>query len=69
MGPIFLENEVQMSFFISDFKKWQCGLSFKVEFVGGPMCWNTRTFSAAAGTKALPKLLYNMFFCTQKLSS
>ncbi|GMP23921.1 hypothetical protein CsSME_00001359 [Camellia sinensis var. sinensis] len=22
---------------------------FKVEFVGGPMCWNTRTFSAAAG--------------------
>lgn len=24
-------------------------LLFKVEFVGGPMCWNTRTFSASAG--------------------
>lgn len=24
-------------------------LFLKVEFVGGPMCWNTRTFSASAG--------------------
>ncbi|XP_059287827.1 phosphatase IMPL1, chloroplastic isoform X2 [Lycium ferocissimum] len=26
--------------------------SLQVEFVGGPMCWNTRTFSAAAGKGA-----------------
>lgn len=25
----------------------------QVEFVGGPMCWNTRTFSATAGKKTL----------------
>lgn len=26
--------------------------SVQVEFVGGPMCWNTRIFSAAAGKGA-----------------
>lgn len=24
---------------------------FQVEFVGGPMCWNSRIFSATAGEK------------------
>lgn len=30
-------------------------LYFQVEFVGGPMCWNTRIFSASAGMKVLSK--------------
>ncbi|MCD7448347.1 Phosphatase impl1, chloroplastic [Datura stramonium] len=35
--------------------QWKSTVSYPaslVEFVGGPMCWNTRTFSAAAGKGA-----------------
>lgn len=29
--------------------EWHINFYFQVEFVGGPMCWNTRIFSATAG--------------------
>uniref|UniRef100_A0A0D3A3Y8 Cyanobacterial aminoacyl-tRNA synthetase CAAD domain-containing protein n=1 Tax=Brassica oleracea var. oleracea TaxID=109376 RepID=A0A0D3A3Y8_BRAOL len=46
-----------------------------VEFVGGPMCWNTRTFSATAGTifvfmhKHKSEILYHNIFFQQRASS
>lgn len=33
----------------------------QVEFVGGPMCWNTRLFTATAGTIFI--FFFSFFFC------
>lgn len=45
---------------------WHCRFYFQVEFVGGPMCWDTRIFSATAGVNILNFSYY--FSVIKKLS-
>lgn len=54
----------------------QFSFCFQVEFVGGPMAWNTRLFSATSGKKFLLHLLVTfhlialvIFFAKSRLTA